>query len=122
MAAPEKVQGEILHESDEVRVFGTAVFENCPDGILSDEYFVSLQKFIFSETHLQSNIADVKFQPGSSRQSSDRQYIHTVAVEIIVKTANLNEPPRAYIFKHLGKSDWLRGNKTRITLEQIHLK
>ena len=32
------------------------VFENCPDDRLSEEYFVSLRKFILSEKHLEDNI------------------------------------------------------------------
>ena len=115
-----EVEDEVHHEQTEVKVFATGIFENCPDEVLSEDYFASLQKFIFSENHLQSNISDVKFIPTSSRQASPTEYLHVVSVEIIVKTARLWEPARAYIFKHLGKSDWLRGNKTRITLTKIH--
>ena len=43
-------------------------------------------------------------------------YIHTVSLEIIVNTESLEQSPRDYIFKHLAKSDCLRGNKTRIPL------
>ena len=103
-----------------MKVLATGIFENCPDPTLSEDYYVSLQKFILSEKHLQSNISDVKFFPTSSRQSSPLRYLHVVSVEIIVKTGKLWEPAPAYIFKHLGKSDWLRGNKTRIILTKIH--
>ena len=83
------VEDEVLQEESEVKVCATGIFENCPDL--------------------------VSIVPITSRLSSPRLYIHTVSVEMTVKTANLWEPPRAYVYKHLGKSDWLRGNKTRIT-------
>ena len=113
------VEDEVLQEESEVKVCATGIFENCPDPTLEEDYFVSMKKFILSETHLQSNISNVSIVPISSRLSSPRLYIHTVSVEMTVKTANLWEPPRAYVYKHLGKSDWLRGNKTRITLVKI---
>ena len=115
----EEVKDEVHHEQSEVIVYATGIFENCPDQRLFDEYFESLQKFILSENHLQSNISNVKIVPTSSRQTSHLLYTHAVSVEITVKTEKLWEPPRAYIVKHFGKSDWLRGNKTRIYLTKI---
>ena len=46
-------------------------------------------------------------------------YMHIVTEEITVKTEELWEPLRAYVYKHLGKSEWLRKNKTRIFLVKI---
>ena len=115
----EEVKDEVHQEQSEVKVYATGIFENCPDQRLFDEYFESLQKFILSENHLQSNISNVKIVPISSRQTSHQIYTHAVSVEITVKTEKLWEPPRAYIVKHFGKSDWLRGNKTRIYLTKI---
>ena len=97
-AAIGEVNDELVQERNEVKIVATAIFENCPDDILSEEYILSLQKFIFSESHLQSNIADAKFKPSSSRQISHEKYIHTVAVEMIVKTASLEEPPTCLYF------------------------
>ena len=114
-----EVIDEVCQEQKEVKVHATGLFENCPDPCLSDEYFLSLQKFILSESHLQNNISDVKMAAVSSRQTSPMVYTHTVSVEITVNTEKLWEPPRAYIYKHLGKSEWLRGNKTRISLAKI---
>ena len=113
------MRDEVCQEQSEVNVNATGVFEDCPDPRLNYEYFLSLQKFILSESHLQNNISDVKMFPVSSRQTSPMMYKHTVSVEIKVKTENLWEPPRAYIYKHLGKSEWLRGNKTKISLVKI---
>ena len=53
-----EVHDEILVETQEV--FATAEFENCPDEILSEDYFESLRKFMLSEQHLQNNMQDIK--------------------------------------------------------------
>ena len=95
------------------------MFENCPDDDLSEEYFVSLQKFILSEKHLEENISSVKIAKLSTRQLLARQFLHTVKVELSVKTSRLWEPPLAYMKRHLATNDWLKGNKTRITVTDI---
>ena len=116
-----EVVDEIHSERKEVKVYATGTFENCPDCELSEDYFASLKKFILSENHLQNNISDIKTVHLTSRQLDNLMFVHTVSVEISVKTAQLGEPPRVYILKHLGNNDWLRGNKTRITLTRIHV-
>ena len=72
-----------------------------------------------SETHLEDNIASVKMANMSSRQIGPQLFVHLVNVEISVKTARLWEPAAGYIKKHLARNDWLKGNKTRITLMNI---
>ena len=42
---------------DIVPVYCTATLENCPDGVLSQEYGDSIRRFLVSESHLQQNIA-----------------------------------------------------------------
>ena len=114
-----EVNDEVCQEQSEVKVLATGLFKICPDPSLSDEYFLSLKKFILSESNLQDKISNVKMVPVSSRQTSPMMYMHIVTVEITVKTEKLWEPPRAYVYKHLGKSEWLRKNKTRIFLVKI---
>ena len=70
-----------------------------------------------SENHLQCNISSVKIaQLSSSKQFLLPLYVHKVKVELSVKTAQLLESPLDYIKKHFVKNDWLKGNKTKITL------
>lgn len=114
-----EVRDEVVSEHSEVKVYATGVFENCPDNTLTEDYYVSLRKFVMSEPHLQDNIASVKMTQLSSRQLGPQLFVHFVKVEISVKTARLWEPPSAYIKKHLANNDWLKGNKTRITLMKI---
>ena len=95
------------------------MFENCPDSQLTGDYYESLRKFILSERHLEENISSVKFAKMPSRQLGMNQFVHKVKVEINVKTAGLCEPPLAYLKKHLETNDWLRSNKTRITVTML---
>ena len=118
-----EVSDEILSEQiDVVTVRATAVFENCPDENLTEDYFGSLQKFLASEDHLKRNILSVNVKTSNlaSRESGNGMFTHTLLVDMAVSTNNLWEPAQDYVAKHLAKSDWLRGNKTRITLNRIH--
>ena len=49
-----EVHDEVLVQTQEVNA--TAVFEDCPDEVLREDYFESLNKFIFSEPHLIQNV------------------------------------------------------------------
>ena len=51
-----------------------------------------------------------------------RQFIHKVKAEITLKTDGLSEPPIAYLKKHLENNDWLKSNKTRITVKILEIK
>ena len=115
-----EVRDEIVEEEQEVRVSATGVFENCPDEKLSDDYYESLRKFVLSEKHLEENISCVNLAHLSSRQLRQK-FVHTVKVEILVKVARLREPPLCYLKKHLETNDWLKGNKTRITVTKFHM-
>ena len=114
-----EVRDEVVYEQSEVKVYATGVFENCPDRTLTEDYYESLRKFATSETHLEDNIASVKMAHLSSRQLGPQLFVHLVNVEITVRTAQLWEPASAYLQKHLSSNDWLKGNKTRITLMNI---
>ena len=52
---------------DIVPVYCTATLENCPDGVLSQDYGDSIRRFLFSEQHLQQNTASSHFQHSSCR-------------------------------------------------------
>ena len=119
IAKASEVRDEVVEEQSEVKVMAIGLFESCPDFELSDDYFASLRKFVLSEAHLQKNIESFKFARLSSRQLGTGLFEHSVKVEILVKTAELWEPPAVYIRKHLATNDWLKGNKTRITLGNI---
>jgi hypothetical protein len=121
LATLQELMDEFVPEPSETNVNAMGVFENCPDDRLSEEYFVSLRKFILSEKHLEDNISSVKFVRTGSRQIAHQQFVHTMNVQMSVKAGQLSETPLTYIKKHLESNDWLKGNKTRITLANIHL-
>ena len=116
------VRDELVSEDSEVKVYATGVFENCPDAELSECYFESLKKFILSEKHLEENISSVKIAQMSSQQLRSLYFVHRVKVEITVKLEGLSETPLEYLKKHLATNDWLKGNKTRITVNMFHMK
>ena len=101
-----EVHDEILLENKEVKVLAIANFENCPDPSLSEDYFISLQKFISSENHLARNISNIKADYMSSRILQSQLCFHTASVEISVMSENLWELADVYIQRHLAKSDW----------------
>ena len=107
-----------------VPVFGIAAFENCPDECLTDDYLISLKKFLGSEQHLSQNITSVEFSPPSSRCFRTGYFTHTMAIVLHVKTDRLWETPASYIRKHLGfpNNEWSKQNGTVVKLSRIHQK
>ena len=84
---------------------------------------VFLGRFLTNKDHLLRNIANFKFNYLSSREFRLNKFKHTVEVEVNVKTANLWEGARSYVWKHLvSDNTWSRGNGTQITLVRIHQK
>jgi hypothetical protein len=104
-----------------VVIEATAIVETSPNETLANDELESIYRYIASKAHLIKNIAGAKAQYLSSREFRHLKYKHTVGVKIIVKTANLWEGARSYIWRHLGGDNtWTRGNGTRITLVKIH--
>ena len=123
--AEEVVTTENLTENIAVKEFvtieATAIVEDSPNDTLANDELESIYRYIASKDHLIKNIADAKAQHLSSREFRNFKYKHTVGVKIIVRTANLWEGARSYIWRHLGGDNtWTRGNGTRITLVKIH--
>ena len=95
-------------------VYAVAHFENLPNGTLTADDLTSLEKFIFSEKHLEDNIAKYEFKVLSNFE---------VTLLFQVKTDRLWENSRQYLWKHLGGTNyWDRQNGTRIWVKKIHVK
>ena len=104
-----------------MNIEATAIIEHSPNVTLANDELESIYRFIASKDHLIKNIADAQARHLSSREFRHQKYKHTVGVKIIVKTANLWEGARSYIWRHLGGDNtWTRGDGTRITLVKIH--
>ena len=95
-------------------VHAVATFENCPTLDIGQDEINSLLRYIKSEDHLARNIDKIDVHQCGRRE---------VAAMIHVKTKNLWEGARPYIWKHLGGQNfWDRSNGTKIRLTKIHVK
>ena len=95
-------------------VYATAEFENSPYNTLMEDDLKSLEKYLFSEKHLQDNIENYEFECVSNSQ---------VNLKINVKIERLWETARQYLWKHIGGTNyWDRQNGTRIRIKRIHVK
>ena len=110
------------HSDDIIVVHATAVFEDSPSRTLLQDDYNSLQKFILHQDHLEKNICHLESSHVSTRELRSCAFKHTLDVKIHVKCANLWEPAKTYIWKHLGKEDYKRSNGTLIKLVKIHVK
>ena len=50
------------------------------------------------------------------------RFKHIVQFRIYLKTVNLWENARSYLWKHLGRDRWDRSNGTIISVHRIHQK
>ena len=106
----------------EVEVSATAVFENTPSEFLSKEDFESVEKVILGKNHLRENILKLDAGQQSSRKCRSGLFRHTVDLKILVKTENLWENARSYIWRNLGQNEWKKGNGATLTIDRIHVK
>ena len=100
----------------------TAVIENSPYALFSNEEWESLKRFITSKEHLQKNVENITFCSTKSSEMCGGVCKHFVNIELAVKTKNLWETPRSYIWRNIGQDSWNRGNGSIITLTRIHQK
>ena len=82
----------------------------------------SMVRFLTNKDYLSRNIQNIEYNLLSSREFRGGKYKHTVGLKIHVKTANLWEGPRNYLWKHIGQDTWSRGNGSSINVVKIHQK
>ena len=105
-----------------VMIHATAIFDDSPNETLTRDEIESLGRFIHCKEHLERNIESFQYSNLSTRAFRNSKFKHTVQVMIKVKTANLWEGSRNYVWKHLGSDTWTRANGTKISLVRIHQK
>ena len=105
-----------------VIVYATAVLENSPDSQVTRSHIDSLSKIIDCKEHLQRNIEDFKFGKLSSWELGNKMFDHQIQVTLKVKTTQLWESPRGYLWRHLGTSTWTLQDGTSVSLIKIHQK
>ena len=93
-------------QDDIVEVFATATFENSPYESLQQEDLDSLLRCVNSMEHLKKNIETLSMDGHRTEAYGTTRFKHAVQLRIYVKTANLWENARSYLWKHLGRDRW----------------
>ena len=104
-----------------VTIHATAVIDESPNSALTEEEFRSLAKIIQSKDHLVNNIENIEYSYLSTKEFRTK-FKHTVGLVIFVKTCNLWEGARSYIWKHLGRDTWSLNNGSEVNFMRIHQK
>lgn len=104
-----------------VTIHATAVIDESPNSALTEEEFRSLGKIIQSKDHLVNNIENIEYSYLSTKEFRTK-FKHTVGLVIFVKTCNLWEGARSYIWKHLGRDTWSLNNGSEVNFVRIHQK
>ena len=102
-----------------VTIYATAVIDNSPNAALTNEDVGSLAKILGNKDHLVNNIANFEYSYLSSKELRSK-FKHTVGLVIFVKTCNLWEGGRSYIWKHLGGDTWTLKNGSEVNIMRIH--
>ena len=113
---------QTLEKPEIVNIYGTACIENSPFECVAQEELDSMMRFIMSKEHLKLNILHVEFSNLSTRQLKGGRFNHIIGLKLSVKTTNLWETPRSYVYRHIGQDTWERGNGSSIRISRIHQK
>ena len=105
-----------------VVIHGTAVIEDSPFNTLVQEELESLVRFVTSKEHLRINIENIEYIHMSTREFRNNKFKHIVELKLSVRTSSLWESPRSYIWRHIGRDTWTRGNGASINVTKIHQK
>ena len=104
-----------------VMIHATAVIDDSPNAALTNDDINSLAKIIGSKDHLVNNVANFNYSYLSTKELRTK-FKHTVGLVIHVKTCNLWEGARSYIWKHLGQDTWTLRNGSEVNIVKIHQK
>ena len=113
---------EVQTHSDVVLIYGAATVDNSPFNSFAQEELDSVVRFITDKDHMKKNISHIEWKHISTRINEDSSFQHIIGVTLTVKTSNLWETPRSYIYRHIGQDSWHRGNGSKITIRRIHQK
>ena len=88
-----------------VTINATAVIDNSPNNTLKNEDVNSIVKILKNKEHLANNIVDAEYSYLSTTEFIHQKFKHTVGLAIFVKTCNLWEGARSYIYtyRHTGR-------------------
>ena len=109
-----------VHSQPEIVI--TVIIEKSPFNLLAQEEIDSITRFIMQKEHMKKNITNIEYNLLPSRNSECGLFRHTISLRLSVKTLNLWETPRSYVFRHVGQDIWERGNGSEIRITKIHQK
>ena len=104
-----------------VVVNATAIIDDSPNQTLTNDDVQAIIKILTSKDHLANNIANIEYAYLSSREFR-KNFKHTVGLAISVRTSNLWEGARSYIWKHIGRDTWTLRNGAEVNIVRIHQK
>ena len=103
-------------------IFATAVITNSKSSQVTSADIGALSSILKSKDHLCRNISYLNYGNLRAFRLDNGNYEHSVQIEIDVKTSNLWESARSYIFHHLGRDVWTLNDDARISMIRIHQK
>ena len=103
-------------------VFATAVISHSLSSQVTDRDINNLLRIVRRKEHLNQNIVSVDIGSVKSYNEKGNKFEHNVQMMIHVKTVNLWESSRSYIYHHMGKDIWDLQDGTEISLRRIHQK
>ena len=71
---------------------------------------------------MRRNMIQVQFGKMQNTEDQNNLYRHEIQTIFKVKTSQLWENARTYLWKHLGTSSWSIGSGTKVSFTRIHIK
>ena len=115
---PEDATGK----SDLVLVYGTAILEDSFQSHVENTDVNSIIEVIDSKDHLRRNVEKISLGRLRNYDAGELKYRHEVEFIFTVRSSSLWESPRAYLWKHLGTSEWTLRDGKRLSFVRIHRK
>ena len=113
---------QIENKSSVQTIFATAVISNTNMCQITPFHYQGLQSIFFSKDHLSKNVSSINYGGFTAYRQNSGKYELLLQIIIDVKTANLWESPRSYLFHHLGRERGTLKDGTSIQLVRIHQK
>ena len=103
-------------------VYMTALLENCPYGSVEDTVLNSIFEILSGKEQAKENINKISVGNIFNQQSRNFKFNHRVWIMLHVKTSNLQEMAKRYIWRNFGTSKWYLQDGTRLSFTKIHQK
>ena len=119
----EKVESKCAEEAPLTVVYAQASINSCPHNKLRAEHFKSVESIVMRLDHLRKNIKKIELGSYRTYKGKDEEYFdHDVGYKFWVDESNLWQNTRAYIWKHLGQSEWKLPDGSEVSFSRIHVK